>query len=179
METSVNRLDVFIKKILDYSKNTRTDIALDPIDFEAIIFEAYERAKLVEPTLQLKLTIEGNGVFHSDKNRIEIIVDNLMSNAVKFQDRTKDSSRVDITISVTEEKATIMFSDNGIGIEEKYLPKIFEMFFRATEKGIGSGLGLYIVKETMRKLKGTISVKSVFASFTTFEFTIPNLEKMK
>jgi signal transduction histidine kinase len=177
MEASVSRLDVFIKKILDYSKNARTDITLDPIDFKAVIDEAYERAKLVEPALQLNLVIEGNGVIYSDKSRVEIIFDNLLSNAIKFQDRSKDSSRIDITINLTDERAAITFSDNGIGIEEKYLPKVFDMFFRATEKGIGSGLGLYIVKETMRKLKGTISVKSAFASFTTFEMVIPNLEK--
>jgi PAS domain S-box-containing protein len=179
METSVNRLDGFIKKILDYSKNTRTDIAIDPVDFKRIIDEAYERVKLVELKLVLKLEIKGNGVVYSDRNRIEIIIDNLLSNAIKFQNKTKDSSRIDITINLTDERAAITFSDNGIGIEEKYLPKVFEMFFRATEKGIGSGLGLYIVKETLRKLKGTISVTSVFGSFTTFELIIPNLEKVK
>jgi PAS domain S-box-containing protein len=179
METSVNRLDGFIKKILDYSKNSRTEITTHPIDFRKIIDEAFERVKLVAPTLALKLDIEGNGVIHSDKNRIEIIIDNLLSNAIKFQDPTKDSSQIDITINVTDERAVITFSDNGIGIEEKYLPKVFEMFFRATEKAIGSGLGLYIVKETVLKLKGTISISSVFGSFTTFEVMIPNLEKLK
>jgi PAS domain S-box-containing protein len=178
METSVNRLDVFIKKILDYSKNTRTDITIDPIDFKAIIFEAYERLKLVESKLALNLEIEGNGIIYSDKNRIEIIIDNLLSNAIKFQDTTKEASRIDIAIKLTDESATIIFSDNGIGIEEKYLTKVFDMFFRATEKGIGSGLGLYIVKETLRKLKGTITIKSVYGSFTTFEMIIPNLEKI-
>jgi PAS domain S-box-containing protein len=179
MEASVHRLDGFIRKILDYSKNARTDITIDPIDFKAIIDEAYERVKLIEPKLHLTLAIEGKGVIYSDKNRIGIIIDNLLSNAIKFQDPTKDSSRINITIHLTDERAAITFSDNGIGIEEKYLPKVFDMFFRATEKGMGSGLGLYIVKETLRKLKGTISVRSVFTSFTIFELFIPNLEKMR
>ncbi|MCK5705311.1 MAG: HAMP domain-containing histidine kinase, partial [Cyclobacteriaceae bacterium] len=70
----------------------------------------------------------------------------------------------------------IEVSDNGIGISEDYLPKIFEMFFRATEEFSGSGIGLYIVKETVEKLKGTIKVKSKTRQGSTFKIVLPNLK---
>jgi signal transduction histidine kinase len=64
--------------------------------------------------------------------------------------------------------------DNGIGIEEEMLPKVFSMFFRATERSNGSGLGLFIVKETLGVLKGKISVTSVVDHETTFAVILPS-----
>ena len=68
----------------------------------------------------------------------------------------------------------ITVKDNGIGISEKHVTKIFDMFYRASENSKGSGLGLYIAKETITKLGGTIKVQSEFGISTTFEITIPN-----
>ncbi|MFZ6008876.1 MAG: sensor histidine kinase, partial [Bacteroidota bacterium] len=70
----------------------------------------------------------------------------------------------------------IIFKDNGIGISEQLCPKIFDMFFRATERSEGAGLGLYIVRETVEKLHGSISVESTLGEGTTFKVKIPNLK---
>ena len=64
--------------------------------------------------------------------------------------------------------------DNGEGIEESKLPHIFDMFYRATEKSEGSGLGLYIVKKVADKLEASILVESQELEGTTFKVTIPN-----
>ncbi|TAE48522.1 MAG: sensor histidine kinase [Cytophagales bacterium] len=71
----------------------------------------------------------------------------------------------------------ISFEDNGIGIKEEYIKKIFDMFFRATDKGEGSGLGLYIVKQTIEKLGGSIEVKSEYGEGTLMTIHLPNLLK--
>jgi signal transduction histidine kinase len=70
-------------------------------------------------------------------------------------------------------RVSIKIKDNGIGIESKYINKIFEMFFRATNEKSGSGLGLYIVKETLKKLNGKIKVLSTFGKGTEFIIDIP------
>jgi signal transduction histidine kinase len=70
-------------------------------------------------------------------------------------------------------KRTIIFSDNGIGIEKNDLAKIFEMFYRATIQSDGSGIGLYIVKNAVEKLGGGISVSSKVGFGTTFTIKLP------
>jgi signal transduction histidine kinase len=68
----------------------------------------------------------------------------------------------------------LTFEDNGQGIDELYLQRIFEMYFRANEKSKGNGLGLYIVKKIVDKLRGTVSVKSQFGKGTLITVTLPN-----
>jgi signal transduction histidine kinase len=65
--------------------------------------------------------------------------------------------------------------DNGIGISEENVSRIFEMFFRATSLSTGSGLGLYIVKETIEKLGGTIEVNAALGQGTSFKMILPNI----
>ncbi len=68
----------------------------------------------------------------------------------------------------------MVWQDNGMGIAGQYLPRIFEMFFRATDKAEGSGLGMYIVKQTVDKLEGTIGLDSTLGRGTRIELQMPN-----
>lgn len=175
----VNRLDSFIQEILDYSMNTRTELKKDKIDFSQVIEQVQQRIKplLQSDRVQLNLTIrnEQNADFYSDKGRLEIILNNLYSNSIKYQDFTKDACEIKIHISITQQKAILSFADNGIGVQPQYLDKIFNMFYRASDRAKGSGLGLYIVKETINKLGGSIQVQSEFGKQTTFTIMLPNL----
>ena len=67
----------------------------------------------------------------------------------------------------------IYFEDNGSGIREEYLNKIFTMFYRANTQAEGAGLGLFIVREAIDKLHGSIEVSSVYGEGTTFVVTLP------
>jgi signal transduction histidine kinase len=80
-----------------------------------------------------------------------------------------------LKIKVLQEKKSLIlyFADNGIGIAPEYLPKVFDMFFRATEKSDGSGLGMYIVKQTVDKLGGEILINSQLGEGTQIEIKIP------
>jgi PAS domain S-box-containing protein len=177
---SVNRLDGFIKDILDYSKNARGETIIDQINFKEMVADVQQRLQpITESGLAVQVDINDDLPFYSDKTRVEIILNNLFSNAIKFRDPKKELSQISIRAKISTHAASIKFSDNGIGIEEKHVNKIFDMFYRATEKAKGSGLGLYIVKETLAKLGGTISVRSEFGVSTTFEMEIPNLKLAK
>lgn len=173
IRNNISRLDGFINDILDYSRNSRTDVNISQINLRKVIAELRERLEPGE--LKVDIKIDDPVPFYSDASRLEIILNNLFSNAIKFQDSMKDESCITIDAKVTSEKAIIVFSDNGIGIEEKYVGRVFDMFFRATEKAKGSGLGLYIVKETVEKLGGTIVVNSEYGKGTTFKATVPNM----
>jgi PAS domain S-box-containing protein len=179
MRGSIHKLDGFIKDILDYSQNARKEIQSREIDFNQMINDSVADLKMIPGAARLKtmVKIENSESFYSDASRIGILLNNLISNAIKYQDFEKTASIVSIGISISQEKALIKFSDNGLGIEKDHLNKIFNMFYRASDTSVGAGLGLYIVKETMDRLKGTIKVDSVLHESTTFVITIPNLKK--
>jgi signal transduction histidine kinase len=102
------------------------------------------------------------------------VLTNILSNAIKYSDTKKLKPFIRIYVFINEEFCQIRVVDNGIGIAEESHEKIFDLFFRATEQAQGTGLGLFIVKDTIQKLKGTIEVDSMLDKGTTFVITIPN-----
>lgn len=177
MESSVRRLDDTLQEILDYSRNARLEVSAKQISFKTLIQNCIEDLKYITGFEQIKFEteIEGDEVlFFSDPYRINMIFTNLLSNAIKYRDSTKAQSIIWVSVTITEEAASILFQDNGIGISENLISEIFNMFYRGTEKSNGAGLGLYIVKETIGKLKGEINVTSKFSEGSTFRVSIPN-----
>lgn len=80
-----------------------------------------------------------------------------------------------MNIRTNEQEARIAVIDNGPGISEEHLEKIFRMFYRVPSKKVGSGIGLFIVREITQKMKGKVSVSSKLGSGTKFVIQIPNL----
>ena len=104
-------------------------------------------------------------------------MNNFLSNTIKYQDSSnKKKSFVNIQVLITKTHAVIAIQDNGVGIKKEYQPKIFNMFFRASENSFGSGLGLYIARQAVERLGGKIKVDSKLGLGTTFTITLPNLE---
>ncbi|MDZ7606584.1 MAG: HAMP domain-containing sensor histidine kinase [Cyclobacteriaceae bacterium] len=111
----------------------------------------------------------------TDGKRLSVVMKNLFSNAIRYHDLKKAQRYIKVDISYKPDKAVIQVSDNGIGIDNTHIGSIFKMFYRADESSSGSGLGLYIVKESIEKLKGTIDVNSTPEIGTTFTVVIPSL----
>lgn len=106
---------------------------------------------------------------------LKVIFNVLLSNAFQFFDRTKKLRHVNIAITKAGPFIKITVKDNGVGIPDHVLPKIFDMFYRGNEMSNGSGLGLYILKQYVNKMKGTVKATSELAKGTTFEIMLPNL----
>jgi signal transduction histidine kinase len=176
METSIHKLDETVKEILDYSRNARQNLSIEKIDLGKMIDDHFDKMQFMpgSQSIQRIITIEEKANFHSDSYRLSVIMNNLISNAIKYHDPQKEQSFIRISVTVDEEKATMIFEDNGIGIEERYLDKVFDMFFRGTEKNKGAGLGLYIVKEAVDKLNGKVSIQSRVGQGTLFSLELPN-----
>lgn len=163
--------------MMEITRSPRFKIQLSEIDFKAIIKESFVNLKNVEGAhkLVVKTTIESYLPFYSDQRQLTLVFSNLISNSIKFQHPHERLPSLDIHIEVDSEKAVIIFRDNGIGIAKENLTKVFDMFFRSPGvKPDGSGLGLYITKETVRKLKGKISLKSEVNQGASFTMEIPN-----
>jgi PAS domain S-box-containing protein len=176
IESTIKRMDRFIKEILDYSQNSRTAVQHNKIDFAEIIDEIKQDLQYLEgfEKVSITLSINKTAELYSDKHRIKIILINLFANAIKFADKMKEHSQIKISIDIKPESTEIKFNDNGIGIESHQLPKIFDMFYRATDRAKGSGLGLYITREIVAKMNGAIVVDSQLGEYTTFTVSIPN-----
>jgi PAS domain S-box-containing protein len=174
---SLLRLDQFIKDIVDHSRNTRLPVEVEPINFESLINSVLEQLQFMDNMERIWRVVEVNqtGTLHSATSRLNIIFSNLLSNAIKYADMSKENPMFEVRVTADNHHAEIRISDNGEGIPEESLPKIFDMFYRASTKGVGSGLGLYIVKEAVDKIQGTIQVKSEPGKGTEFTLTIPNL----
>ncbi len=176
MENSIKKLDGTVKEILDYSKNARNEIDFSAVDLEKLFDECIDSLKYMKgfENIQLRKTIRQKTILVSDYKRIKVIVSNLLSNAIKYSDQTKNNSFIEVDVRVQDHEARMRITDNGIGISADLLPNIFNMFYRATDKSEGAGLGLYIVKEAVKKLNGSIDIKSVLYEGTTFELVFPN-----
>ena len=177
MERSVEKLDNFISDIINYSRNSRMDIMPKEIDFHSLLEESISSLKFMEGAEDVRSikVISIETPFYSDYSRLLIIFNNIISNAVRYRDVWKKDSFLKIEIKALKDKAYISFSDNGVGISEEYVDKVFKMFFRASADSKGSGLGLYIVKSAIEKLNGVIAVDSKLGEGTTFAIEIPNL----
>ena len=178
MQQSIHKLDETLKEILDYSRNARSALHISPVDIRKTIEESFERMKYMDGSDQIRKSIQirNNAPFFSDTYRLSVILNNLVSNAIKYRDPAKGECILDVTADITPARLELVVSDNGIGIPRIHVPRIFEMFFRATEKGDGAGLGLYIVRETVEKLEGSVTVQSKNGEGTTFLITLPNMK---
>ena len=177
IERSVLRLDETVKDIIEYSRNNRLSIERQPVSFAEIIYQVTENLSSLNNFSRIEIVSKiGEGVpFYSDSRRIQIVLNNIISNSIKYADLSKEKSFIHIEIQSNKDECLIQIRDNGIGIEKKYLTNIYDMFFRATTANEGDGLGLYIVKETLQKLQGSIEVDSVIHEGTFFSIRLMNL----
>lgn len=171
----VRDLDTFIQEIIDYSRNARTAISRELIEMGPMLKEVMAGLSFTENAnrIQLKLLFDPSMILNQDRYRLRIIFNNLLSNAIKYQDKQKDSSFVNVGITKTGDVDVITVEDNGIGIKSEYLGKVFDMFYRASESSKGSGLGLYILRETVTRLGGTVKVESELGKGTVFRIELP------
>lgn len=174
---SLQRLDHFIKDIVDHSRNTRLLVESEQINFESIIQNSFEHLQYMENAEKIRkeISVELKAPFFTSPSRLEIILNNLISNAMKYANINLEDPFIEVRVKASHDKAIIQVIDNGEGIPEEAQPKIFDMFYRASASGMGSGLGLYIVKEALQKINGSISLKSEFGKGTEFIVEIPNM----
>ncbi len=174
IESRVKQLDSFINDVLSHSKNLKMEVSCGKIDFKNLINQCFDDLDYLSKAKAIKRSVSiSENVFCSDQWRISEIFRNLISNAIKYANKEIDS-KVEINIAIDKEAAHIHFSDNGIGIDADSLPRIFDMFYRATTQSEGSGIGLYIVKNAIEKLGGTVTIESELNRGTSFTIILPN-----
>ena len=177
IDQRVRKLNAILTDILSLARTKKLDVRMETLPFSKVVSQALADIQFDSKTSPIKIIYDDNqedSIF-SDMNQLKIILGNLISNAIKYHRLRQDHPSIKINFSRSGDKVAIEIEDNGQGIPEKSLPKIFEMFVRATEQGEGTGLGLFIVKEALEKIKGSIDVKSVYGKGTTFTLYFENV----
>jgi signal transduction histidine kinase len=164
----VHAQDHFIREIIDYSRNARTETIREHIHLKPLVDEVINSLKfnIQADKIRFNQQVSDDVVLMSDKIRLTVILSNLIGNAIKYHDLRKEHPFIEI--GYREDVSAIYVKDNGIGMQPDDQEKIFHMFYRGSDRSTGSGLGLFITREAVTKLKGSIEVKSVYGEGSTF-----------
>jgi signal transduction histidine kinase len=176
INSSALQQDNFIKEILDQSRNSRLEVKKEEIFFEPLIDETFNQLKFATTTgstVEKNIKIKQKEPFLSDRWRWKVILNNIISNSIRY--RNGRDPVININVEVDNNFAKVEIEDNGRGIGEEHLEHVCKMFYRATDDKAGSGLGLYIVKETVDKLHGSINIESKLGKGTTVKLGIPEI----
>ncbi|MCX6295351.1 MAG: HAMP domain-containing sensor histidine kinase [Bacteroidetes bacterium] len=181
IDKSVSRMDRLLIDLVSIVNVSQGKLNVSVIDFEKIVNEIIDSLSN-QPRFSeiiIKKNIKSETLFfQSDERLIYSILQNIIDNAIKYRNEySANDSSITIDIFVTNKIAKINITDNGIGIPSELQSKIFDMFYRATTKSSGTGLGLYIAKVSVEKLGGEISFQSELNSGTSFFIKLPNIKE--
>lgn len=173
---STQKLDAILNTLLDtmYVKDSKKYLC--KINMPGLVTDLLDSLKDLKDLTKIQITTHFNlkKEFISDKKIIYTILQNLIENAIKYHDQSKTKSWINIEIADWQDGIKIIISDNGIGIKKEFQSKIYDMFYRATENSKGSGLGLYLLRLGVDKLKGSIELTSEELQGSVFTITIPS-----
>lgn len=175
MKDRVHSLDKFIRDITDYSRNNRLEIVREKVNLSEMAHEIWDSLKFAPEAERINFQVEipKDAVVESDKNRLRVIMGNLISNAIRYHDLAKAERFIKLQHQMNGKVFYLRVEDNGQGIAPEYHSRIYDMFYRGNEQSKGSGLGLYIVKEALVKLSGSIHLESAPGKGSIFTVKLP------
>lgn len=181
LRDSIMRLDRNLTDISALAQGSQREAKWVAVDFEKLV-ETIQDQLVYLPELaemSIVLTINGESKFQSDPAKLAAIIKSLLSNAIKYRRRDDEKPYVDIVIDTTGDGLILYIADNGMGIPKSQITKVFDMFYRANEHADGMGLGLYIVRQTVLQLGGTIEINSREGRGTSVRVVLPSLSTAK
>lgn len=175
IETQTDQMGRFLLEMLEYTRNTRTSIRKEPVNLNELVDEVIGNLSQLENAsrIEFKKFVRIDDVVAVDRVRFMVILNNLLSNAIRHHNYTLSNPWVKIMISKVDGMIQVVVADNGMGINDEYKDKVFEMFSRASNSPLGSGLGLFIVKETVEKMNGKIMLSSTEGEGACFRIDVP------
>ena len=176
IETSIQKLDRVIRSLVEFSRNSHQDVKKESFNLHQLVNEVLQELMYWPEAQKIKFInrLTPDTQILSDPDRLKVVLHNLIGNGVKYADLFKDESFIIIEAEMNDSSLMLKISDNGIGIENEKQKKIFDMYYRGTDRSKGSGLGLFIVKEIINKLGARIELQSSLGDGTTFTLYFKN-----
>ncbi|MEY4038887.1 MAG: hypothetical protein RIR67_1199 [Bacteroidota bacterium] len=179
-EKGVERLIYIVEDLDMITKLESGDLHLEISEFDLVelIQNVLDLLEMKAEKKKIKLELENSFgkqfIVKGDKDKLQQVVENLVVNSIKYG---KEGGLTEVSIvNLTKKKLLVRITDNGEGVEQQYLPRLFERFFRVDKSGSrsegGSGLGLAIVKHIVEAHKQKIYVESEFGVGSEFSFTL-------
>lgn len=180
IERMVSKLDVFVQNIISYYQNLKQGALITSIDFSLLLDELFEHYRFFEGADNVKLSKEVNqhAPVMLDELRLKMILNNLISNGIRYADQGKETPFTSVSVQTNNESTIITVEDNGFGIKREDQKRVFDMFYRSSKATMGSGLGLFIVKEAASNMKGSVTMDSEPDKGTRFVITLPNTPQL-
>lgn len=160
IKSSLQKLETLVRDILELTKTKNIKEDYKEINLKEIIESSLTKLAYMDDFDKISFTVDLNhsASIQTQKSRIVLIVENLISNAVKYQDRSKEKSFVNITTEEKEKFVLLNVEDNGLGVPKEQQGELFAMFRRFhPHVSFGSGLGLYMMKKSADIIGGDIS----------------------
>jgi len=180
MNSSIRKMDDYIQTTLQYYRNLKTSLILEHVNLKGLIAEITEPLVNYNGDVSFRVDVDSETVIFTDRIRLKIALNNLITNAVKYGFKVKNTPyEISISNKNIEGSNKIIVADQGKGIAPDQLKKIFEIFFSesSAQSVESSGLGLYLVRQALDKIKGTVSVRSKLDVGTEFEINLPDLTR--
>ena len=173
-DSAVHRLDSNIREILEYSRNARLSLKPETFRLRDLMSEIFESLRYTDGNhVDFRFETDGQELIHTDHARLQVLLSNIISNSVKYRKKNIADPFVHIFFQTRNGQYVIRVEDNGEGIPEGSKERVFEMFYRASTSTSGTGLGLYICKEIVNKLNGTIALESAQGVGTVVTVKLP------
>jgi len=175
IEKTTKEMDILLSKLTQVHNIYNTKVEYNTIDIPSIFRDVMEKiSPLVEQAkFKFHFDLKNENELKTDEKMLELILLNLLENALIYADDKKDQQEIKLSTLRKENTFYLSIEDNGVGIPDKQLPRIFEMFYRGSEKSIGNGLGLYLVKVAVEKIGGKLKVETEEFVFTRFTIEFP------
>lgn len=174
-EKQANRLNTILDGLINLTKMSFNEDAKQEIDFEKIIYDCIASYKFLSnyERVEFKIDVEPTIKYEAEWALVNTIIQNLIENGIKYARVENNKPYIAIKVAEMDDNIVVEASDNGIGMDEETVSKIFSMFFRVNRKIEGTGLGLHILKRAAERLDGEVNVVSKLGEGSTFKITLP------
>jgi len=176
IQKQIRKMSTMINSFLNVSRLESGKIHLikSNFDLEKLLKDVVDESKLTDSVYNINFDCCDAKIIYADRDKIGAVISNLMSNAIKYSEKGKT---ININSEVVGNLAHVSIEDEGIGIEEQHLDKLFDRYYRInnnqTKTISGFGIGLYLSAEIVRRHHGEIWAESTYGLGSKFHFTIP------
>ncbi|WP_421763289.1 tetratricopeptide repeat-containing sensor histidine kinase [Ekhidna sp.] len=174
-EKQANRLNNILDGLIKLTKMSFNEDSKQEIDFEKVIYDCIASYKFLAnfDSVEFKIDVDSSIKYEAEWALVNTIIQNLIENGIKYARLEDNKPTISISVKQDVNGICIEAIDNGIGMDQETVDKIFSMFFRVNRTIDGTGLGLHILKRAVERLNGEVAVKSRLGEGTTFCVSLP------